>query len=154
MSENGQIELCPHQGCGFACCSFASENYIVLYPGELEEAQESGQSVGHLEIVSDDLGGHKAICRANETATCDGGYKPLDCKSYPFFPTIDEPSGQVQLGLKGQKCPLQEIHLAGHQKWVLGRWQSLIDSAPRMMDWIRKTRLVGYIRWPEADPKN
>jgi hypothetical protein len=151
LSENagptgGQIDLCPHQGCGFACCDFAAGNFIALYPGEFEEARSSGASLQHLRCSPDGQGGYRAICQAKQTATCDGGYKPLDCACYPFFPTINDTSGRIQAGLKGEKCPLQARHLADHRQWVLQRWQSLMQTVPGLVDWIRGTRLVGYVR--------
>ena len=59
----------------------------MLYPGELGEAYLNGESTQHLKIIDANYhGGQKAICTAKDTASCDGGLKPLDCKSYPFFP--------------------------------------------------------------------
>lgn len=146
--DDGQIGLCPYQGCHFTCCDFAADNFIALYPGELEEAGREGKSVAHLYIVADAHGGNKAVCHAKDKSCCDGGYKPLDCASYPFFPTVNDRTGQIQVGLKGGKCPLQKDHLANHQRWVAQRWQRLLASVPGLRRWIRQTRLVGYIRWP------
>lgn len=147
--HDGQLDLCPHQGCSFACCNFAADNFIVLYPGEVEEVRHAGKSIAHLDLLSDAQGGYKAICRAEDTSTCDEGHKPLDCASYPFFPTINAKTGQIQVGLKGEKCPLQQQHLVNHRQWVLQRWQVLVNAVPGIMNWIRQTRLVGYVSWSE-----
>ena len=146
-AHDGQIDLCPHQGCDFACCEFAASNFIVLYPGELDEARRRGVSTRHLSAAPDGRGGHRAICRANDTSICDGGYKPLDCASYPFFPTIVGVPNEVQAGLKGEKCPLQAHHLSDHRQWVIQRWQDLASSIPQLGDWIRAIKLVGYARF-------
>jgi len=146
----GKIPYCLHQDCGFACCDFAADNFIVLYPGELEKAVLAGKSVEHLDYSPDGQGGYRAICQAKNTATCDNGYKPLDCACYPLFPTVDE-NGHLRAGLKGGKCPLQLRHLGDHQRWVLRRWQELVDSIPQLTEWIRQTKLVGYLRW-KNDP--
>ena len=151
-AHNGEIQHCPHQGCSFACCDFAADNFIVLYPGEIEEARSSRKSVDHLACTTDARGGYRAICQAKDTATCDGGYKPLDCASYPFFPTVDDATGQLQTGLKGEKCPLQERHLVDHRHWVLQSWQGLINTIPGLREWIRATKLIGYIRWSKKTP--
>jgi len=99
------------------CCQFDEGNYIVTYPGELDAAEESGKSIQHLDIVGSYHGGYKVVCRAKDTSICDGGYKPLDCKSYPFFPTVSE---------------------AG--------WRKLAEQHPLIVDWLEKVRLVGYHR--------
>lgn len=146
-TDNGLIESCRHQGCGYLCCEFAAGNFIALYPGELEHARSCGYSVDHLECTPDGWGGHKAICRACDTASCDGGYKPLDCRSYPLFPTVEEKTVSIQTGLKGEKCPLLEIHLAEHGKWVVEEWTSLSRTIPTLRVWLKQMRLVDYIPW-------
>ena len=141
----GSIGLCPHNGCDFICCDFAAGNYIVLYPGELAEAQRQGQTTSHLEIAEGHLGGHKAVCRAKDTSTCDAGYKPLDCAGYPFFPTIGA-DDQIEAGIKGSKCPLQVGQLATHAAWMILAWERVAHTMEGMIEWIRQTRMVGYER--------
>lgn len=153
VSHPGTISHCASAGCGYRCCDFSAGNYIVLYPGELAAARESDQSVEHLSISPDGCGGHRAVCRAVDTSICDGGYKPLDCASYPFFPTIDHENGKVQTGLKGAKCPLLGLHLRNHARWVKQTWQTLVDHSPELARWITHTRLQAYTPWrrPPAD---
>lgn len=149
MKDEGIIAGCSTSRCWeklgkSRCCDFQQGNYIVLYPGELEEAQAAGQSVAHLSITDADYhGGKKAVCIAQCTATCDNGFKPLDCKSYPYFPAppvIDE----VDFVMKGSKCPLQERHLAQHRYDVQMEWENLIEKKPEVGDWLNKVELVGY----------
>lgn len=149
-SQEGRIDLCPHQGCGHTCCEFAEGNYIVLYPGEVQENLKARRSLAHLEIVDDDSGGHRAICKALDRSTCDGGYKPLDCASYPYFPTIDA-QGNISAGLKGAKCPLASNQLHNHEAWVVERWVKLLDSMPILARWLGKVRLHGYNQRRLAD---
>jgi Fe-S-cluster containining protein len=133
---NGTIALCPYQGCEYRCCRFDQGNYIVLHPGELEAARASGASTAHLQIIDDDYhGGQKAVCTAAEPMTCDYGYKPLDCKSYPLFPA---PDGGL---LKGSKCPLRPEHLTEHARDVGELWERQSLSTRR---WLAEVRLVGY----------
>lgn len=141
----GTISLCQAQDCQHRCCDFATGNFIVLYPGEVEQARRNGEKLDHLILTADGREGHRAICRACDKATCDEGYKPLDCASYPLFPTMAESSSLVQTGLKGAKCPLQPPQIRRHARWVQQVWQELVDSHPLLADWIRKTRLVGYV---------
>ena len=139
----GKIGLCPHQGCGFTCCDFAAGNYIALYPGELDEAANQTLSIEHLEIWPDEIGGHRARCNATDCSTCDGGYKPLDCASYPYFPNVDS-SGEIRADLKGAKCPLTKGQTITHRSWVRERWSGLASVRKEVRAWLQKVRLVGY----------
>jgi Fe-S-cluster containining protein len=140
--SDGTIAACPHNGCGYRCCEFQQGNYIVLFPDELETAVAQGQSVAHLKITAAYNGGFKAICTAAETATCDHGYKPLDCKSYPYFPIVRD--GKIQAGLKGKKCPLVPELLPGHADFVERSWRAAAEQFPGVVAWLNEVQLVGY----------
>jgi len=141
--KEGLIGLCPHQGCGFTCCEFNQGNYIVLYPGELEATDAA--SLEHLEIIDDDYyGGARAICHAKDTGTCDCGYKPLDCATYPFFPAVGAKGGAMTGLLKGSKCPLQVAQITDHGRWVRQVWQELMTDQPEVAEWLYHVKLVGY----------
>jgi hypothetical protein len=148
-SGEGLIGSCGTSGCWNTlgesrCCEFQQGNYIVLYPGELEDAHAAGQSTAHLKMIDDDYhGGKKAVCQAKCTATCDGGFKPLDCVSYPFFPA---PPGadEVDLLIKGKKCPLQAEHLRAHAELVREIWNEAGARNPAITAWLNKVELVGY----------
>ena len=146
-SNEGRIALCAHQSCGHTCCDFAQGNYIAMYPGEVAAARRAGQSLDHLELTPLSFGGHQAVCNASDKAICDGGYKPLDCASYPLFPTVAA-DGSILAGLKGAKCPLRWGDLAGHARWVVKQWGQLVHRRPRLVNWLRRIRLVGYQRLP------
>jgi hypothetical protein len=141
---DGHIGLCPKNSCGFRCCEFQQGNYIVLYPGEVEAARERNESLNHLDLIARDNGGYRAICHATHTAVCDDGYKPLDCRSYPFFPTLDEGSQKVGLMLKGQKCPLQPAEISGHERYVRDSWNTLLRERPEVARWLSQVQMVGY----------
>lgn len=141
---DGSIPLCPHQGCAFKCCSFQQGNFIVLYPGEADAARQSGASTDHLEFIESYNGGHKVVCRAANTANCDNGYKPLDCASYPFFPTVDEQNGDINATLKGAKCPLTTAIANFHRLWVQDQWRRLAETNAEVRPWLSKVSLVGY----------
>jgi len=137
----GTIDLCPHKGCAFRCCDFKQMVHIVLYPGEVEEARGRGHSLAHLEILdSDHHGGARVKCRAADTATCDHGYKPLDCVSYPFFPEILETANgtapEVTVA-KGSGCPIQGREIPHHARFVRELWSKLAQRKPAVAAWIR-----------------
>ncbi len=144
LVQPGTISYCPHQGCNFHCCEFQQGNYIVMYPGELEAAEAAGKSIGHLTSLEPYNGGFKCTCRAADTATCDNGYKPLDCKSYPFFPTVDVSTGAIAATLKGAKCPLTPDMVTEHRTWVSRVWSQLAERTPSVRGWLAKVSLVGY----------
>jgi hypothetical protein len=150
MDKNdGLINACGTSGCwnklgATRCCDFQQGNYIVLYPGELEEAQAAGQPTAHLNITDENYhGGKKAICQARHTGTCDGGFKPFDCVSYPFFP---EPPGDgpVDLMIKGKKCPLLPESLERHAAFIREAWNALTARRPGILAWLNKVKVVGY----------
>lgn len=144
--DGGGIHLCPHKGCGFKCCDFNQSNYIVLYPGELEEARSAGRSLSHLTIFDDDYhGGARATCHANDTSSCDNGYKPLDCAMYPFFPAAGVKGEGALAGLlKGSKCPIESHEIVYHQRWVRAVWEQVTARNPRVTEWLAQVGLVGY----------
>ncbi|MCA9240990.1 MAG: hypothetical protein KDA37_12355 [Planctomycetales bacterium] len=143
----GVIPDCATAGCGRTCCEFAEGNYIALYPGEVEAASKSGQSLSHLELAPLPMGGHRAVCRATDKANCDRGYKPLDCASYPLFPTLDS-SGALDATLKGAKCPLLAAALEPHRAWVVRYWNEVCQRFPAAQRWLAEVSLVGYQRLP------
>ena len=142
---SGSISECANSGCGYMCCEFNQGNYIVMAPGEAELARSRGESLDHLDLSPLPYGGWRAICRAGDTATCDRGYKPLDCQSYPLFPTLDN-DGHLAVGLKGAKCPLSAARIEPHRRWVERRWKQLIEKNPTVARWLARVRLVGYQR--------
>src|SRR5882724_2219218 len=133
LQPGGTIPLCPHQGCAFKCCDFQQMVHILLHPGEIEEAAAQGQSTAHLKIIDANyFGGTRVKCCAKDTKTCDNGYKPLDCISYPFFPELKEAPGSngnkndgptVVTLAKGSGCPIQAREIPRHEGYVRQLWQ-------------------------------
>lgn len=138
---DGKINLCPKGNCNFHCCEFNQNNYIVLFPNELEYARDKQMSLEHLDIIgSIDERSFKAICKAKDREHCDFGYKPVDCMIYPIFP-----NGEPDFLLKGRKCPLSNSELAAH----VHKCNKLLDHLPfierhELGQWFKKVKLVGY----------
>lgn len=140
-AQNGKITTCENSGCGWKCCQFQQGNYIVTYPGELEKAAAEGIKIDHLKIIDADYkGGAKVVCVAQNTADCDGGLKPFDCKAYPFFPADDA----GELFIKGEKCPLQIAHLGAHAQSVRDTWHEILAHNPAAQGWPERIEMVGY----------
>ena len=152
----GRISLCPYQSCEYRCCDFQQGNFIVTHPGELRHAAAAGKSLNHLRVIDVIGEGHKVICTAEDTSSCDNGYKPLDCQSYPIFPTIEHEEDRFKLtaGLKGRKCPLLVSQVHEHAKWVLDQWTARIRTNPSIAKWLARVSLVGYEQVDEPVMKN
>jgi Fe-S-cluster containining protein len=152
-NSDGRLHVCHSMNCNYRCCQFQQSNYIVLYPGELEEARKDGKSFTHLQIIQDDdHGGKRAVCKANDTSSCDDGYKPLDCRCYPFFPIIND--GRVGAFIKGRKCPLLTQHLVEHAQWVEFVWNRLLARSLTMRRWLGAVKQVGYTYVDNIKPCN
>jgi hypothetical protein len=142
--DRGKISLCSISGCEYKCCEFQQGNYIVLYPGELEDAKKLGETYTHLEIIDNNYhGGKRAICTAKDTSSCDNGYKPLDCASYPLFPKNIGENNMTSF-IKGKKCPLKISQISQHTKWVYCTWKQLILNKKNIRTWLEKVDLLGY----------
>lgn len=84
------------QLCGGACCKGDENTGMRLFPHE--------ESV--LTIKTSDSGTRLAVC----DGTCDRNQRPLACRIFPFFPTIDE-KGKIFVEADsrvGSLCPLIE----------------------------------------------
>lgn len=82
--------------CGGACCKGDNNTGMRLFPGETTEL-----------IVKETEEGNKiAICNG----CCDRTKRPLACKIFPFFPTIDDDDKiYVELDYRGYRvCPMIE----------------------------------------------
>jgi hypothetical protein len=83
-----------------------------------EEFESADASTNHLEIIDDNYrGGKKVLCKAKDTANCDGGYKPAQCGIYPLWLTTDEK-------LRSLKCPLSNAAAEAH----IPEAQAIIDK--------------------------
>ncbi len=142
-NSKGTIPLCPHKGCGFKCCDFQQTNSIFMYPGEIEQARAQGKSMAHLQVLDSDYhGGVRVRCWAKDTGTCDGGYKPLDCASYPFFPAPARAAnghngGDLVMLTKDPECPIRSFEIPLHQRFVRGLWQRLFERDASALAWAR-----------------
>jgi hypothetical protein len=153
--DNGKIDACIGCSsiCGFRCChqsnlheeAFGPENAILLYPGEIDEVSRATRA--HIQITNEDFNGGKlGYCdRENfDQSTCDPtkNFKPLDCRSYPFFPTIV--NGELKLLIDKERCPLPSLILQRHYDDILKLWTDLLVQKPELENWIKGFNLQGY----------
>ncbi len=82
--------------CGAACCKGDSETGMLLFPHEESEMTVKLGKNGERLVVCD--------------GRCDRDKRPLACRIFPFFPTVDD-KGKVfvELDLRAKRlCPLVE----------------------------------------------
>ena len=101
---------------------------MLLYPGEYEN---STLDKSHIQIIKRE---NKAIIRRccssqEQREKCDGTrwLKPLDCWSYPFFPSIENDT--LVLLVDDVRCPVaKNCDLHDHYFHTFNLWQKDIEN--------------------------
>ena len=158
IDENdGYILGCQSKSgqCHYRCCDqskitsddFCQENAILLYPGEWEA--EKNKSKKHITISDDQFySGKLGYCDKDnfDQSKCNPllNFKPLDCKSYPFFPIIVD--GKIKLTIDSARCPLSENieELRQHFRVILSEWIEITENNELVRSWIKNINLTGY----------
>jgi hypothetical protein len=157
LENSGTISACSSCSniCHYHCCKQQlprdgenpdPSNSLLLYPGEWET--QSKERKQHIRIMANHVGGKLGYCDAEkiDQSQCAPlrNFKPLDCKSYPFFPAFV--NNELVL-LKDRRCPLtpeNEDHLDEHYLIVLKTWKRLITENPQIAIWIMSLSLPDY----------
>ena len=84
------------QLCGGACCKGDNQTGMRLFPHE----------VSNLETIITEDGVRLAVCNGN----CNRNQRPLACRIFPFFPTVDDKNRVfVELDYRAANlCPMIE----------------------------------------------
>lgn len=128
MDEKGLIKACKSAACGWKCCSFGSDGHIVVLPHELDGHE---QEISHLQIIDDDyFGGKKVKCVAKDCKSCDNGYKPVMCRTYPLWVK----SVKKRFVFRSGKCPLKNEQLDSHKDFTLSIFEDYRNSLPPSVD--------------------
>ena len=125
----GKMDACVTSGCGWRCCKRTGQTGgLAIFPGEFDHVPAERRA--HLEVKNPDFhGGMRVVCHAKNTATCDGGYTPIDCRLYPLWPlpTKDGAAWEwtahvIPPGTYSRKlCPLKAIKTWDHRV-ILTPW--------------------------------
>ena len=122
MDGKGLIEACKGANCGYKCCSFGSDGHIVILPHEFDGHEKE---ISHLQIIDNDyFGGKKAKCIAKDCKSCDNGYKPVMCRTYPLWVK----SVNKGFVFKSKKCPLSNEQLTDHKEFTLSLFNDFRNS--------------------------
>lgn len=156
MSEfTGKISACLRYSsiCHFDCCRQNNPSLselpipassLLLVPGEL-----NGKiGIDHILITRDNyFGGSLGFCDSTkiDQSKCDSSlnYKPLDCRSYPFFPRLID--NQLVL-YKDSRCPLGKVDsLELHKIYpgVFSLWAETLEN-PNIRRWVNQVELPNY----------
>lgn len=155
---SGKIAQCTDASahCHYSCCCqirpsnprFTIFESLLLHPGEL--AQTPSPSNRHIEIVGSLDKGELGFCLLSplERLNCGDSshYKPLDCRSYPFFPVIRQ--GSLVLAIDSRRCPLVSnlSGLTNHYRTTLNTWKALIETNSDVVNWITAIRAETHFR--------
>lgn len=123
---------CGVTACGNAdCCRSTGPNsYIYFLPGELEyqKKQKSGIPFQSVSTI------HPDRLHCDGSKNCIYDIRPLDCRSYPFFPYVSNGSLIGYFDAKySHACPLKQelrTHLFTVHKW----WSKLLLKQ-KMLEW-------------------
>ena len=122
MDEKGLIKACKSAACGWKCCSFGSDGHIVILPHEFDGHE---QEISHLQIIDDDyFGGKKVKCVAKDCKSCDNGYKPIMCRTYPLWVK----SVKKRFVFRSGKCPLKNERLDSHKDFTFSLFENYRNS--------------------------
>lgn len=126
IEMDGLIDHCKNTGCDFKCCDFGQEGYIVAFPNELK-----GKDTKHLQVIGEtEHGAMKVRCFAKDRKTCDGGYKPIQCRIFPLWIGKEV--------MRSSRCPLHNKHLTEHIAYAV----DLVSNYPMDIKDFKKNTLV------------
>lgn len=113
--KNGLLAQCRTAGCGWKCCNFGKDGYILLLPFEYESAIVDEKELAHIEVIDENyFGGKKVRCVARDCSVCDKGYKPIMCRTYPYWMR----SVSKDILVRSNKCGLKDDNLGLHRDYV------------------------------------
>lgn len=129
---------CGRSACGSVnCChSTGPDNFIFFLPNELDYQVSLSPGIPFVQVDSSDSS--KLHCDGNEK--CIYEKRPLDCRSYPYFPAVCEGRLVGYYDCRAaHDCPLQpEKELKDHLKRIHVWWSRLLlDDALRV--WAEET---------------
>ena len=119
---------CGSQSCGSAdCChSTGEDSFIFFLPGEFE-FQTSQDPAIPFHSVSEQFS-DRFHCSGN--ADCIYEARPLDCRSYPYFPAVIDMEHVGYFDCRrSHACPLRiDLELRDHLKKIHKWWRVLLKN--------------------------
>lgn len=144
---------CGTDACGSAnCChSTGPDSYIFFLPGELEHQLTLQPSIPFAQVDPD----HPERRHCAGSDGCIYQQRPLDCRSYPYFPAVRNGQHEGYFDCRGSHdCPLTDFELRGHL-WHIHSWWRHLLSRREIRDWAeqhgRGLRLFPVAPVPDAE---
>lgn len=120
---------CGTEACGTAaCCNSTGPNsFIFFLPGELDYQRAQNPKIPFRGVSSEVPG--RVHCRGNNA--CAYFRRPLDCRSYPFFPAVVDSRLIGYFDCRpSHECPLQlAIELRKHLCQIHAWWSQLLSNS-------------------------
>jgi len=130
---DGIISNCLEKDCGFVCCDFGEKGHIIILPNELDGI--NADMMKHLTTVSENGDGSRFVkCTATDRVSCDNGYKPIQCRTFPLWLRGDSTFE------KSTRCPLTPEESTLHAEMA----RRLFDSVGATQDFLDKAVITMY----------
>jgi hypothetical protein len=117
---------CGSQACGTAACchSTGPDSFIFFLPGELEFHRQLKPGIPFQQVAPEFV--DRLHCNGN--AGCIYDKRPLDCRSYPYFPAVVDGQHVGYFDCRGSHaCPLSpQVELRLHLVRVHVWWRKLL----------------------------
>ena len=134
---NGLLAQCRTAGCGLKCCGFGKDGYILLLPHEDKAIGDKS----HLEVIDDNyFGGKKVKCTARNCAVCDNGYKPIMCRTYPYWMR----SVSKDILVRSAKCGLSDANLEAHRDYVKNTFKQYSEKVADVDSFLNAVYIDNY----------
>lgn len=114
--------MCENHACCHPCYSEGVPTWLYYLPGEVEFLKmKLGERFPAREI---EPGSGKYHCFGN--AQCVYEYRPIDCRSYPYWPVVNHGKLVGFIDDRKPRCPIEEVPLPFFEK-VKENWVRLLE---------------------------
>lgn len=126
------LELCKTAKCCGGVREEGQQPHIFLLPGELVFLQEN---LGHKLPLGEVGTEGRFHCSGN--SACIYGMRPIDCRTYPLWPSVGEQGMLGLLDCRGSRCPIELIPEPFIER-IRRNWMVLFREYPWLLDWFRE----------------
>jgi len=131
LKYNCGFEICGNSACCFPHYFLGEPSYIFYLPGEFEFLQAKLEKKFPA----------RQIIPGTEKYHCFGGgkcvyeYRPIDCRSHPYWPIIIRGNFIGFLDLREPRCPIKIIPFSFSSR-MKESWSRLINEYPGLANWL------------------
>jgi hypothetical protein len=122
-------------GCNAKCCSpyyiFNEFSYIIFLPGEFEFLQNKLGKEFPMKEIKPGIGKYHCFLKSCPIYK----YRPIDCRSYPYWPIINKKIFSGFWDLRDSRCPIKIIP-ERFLREIKNSWSKLFSLYPWLIDWL------------------